>query len=304
MASAKTLVCVVGPTAVGKTAVGIPLAQHFQTAILSADSRQFYREMTIGTAKPSDDELAAAPHHFINSHHITEDYSAGDFERDALALLEKLFLHHDVVILVGGSGLFVRAVCQGLDDLPKALPGVRDRLNTLYREQGLEPLQRLLQQVDPAYFDDMDNQNPQRVIRALEVYESTGTPFSHLRHGQAAERPFDVVNIGLDTDRELLYQRINSRVDAMMAAGLLNEVESLLPHREKPPLKTVGYAELFDYLDGKCTLEDAVDKIKQNTRRYAKRQLTWFRKDKTTVWFAPDDIAGMIAYISSRISLQ
>lgn len=304
MAPAKTLVCVVGPTAVGKTAVGIHLAQHFQTVVVSADSRQFYREMTIGTAKPSDEELATVRHHFINSHHIAEDYSVGDFERDALALLKKLFLHHDVVMLVGGSGLFVRAVCQGLDDLPKPLPGVRDRLNTLYREQGLEPLQRLLKQVDPEYFDAVDNQNPQRVIRALEVYESTGRPFSHFRHGQAAKRPFGVVSVGLDADRELLYQRINSRVDAMMAAGLLKEVEALLPHREKPPLKTVGYAELFEYLDGKCTLENAVDKIKQNTRRYAKRQLTWFRKDKTTVWFAPDDMGGILAYISSRISLQ
>ena len=304
MAPVKTLVCVVGPTAVGKTAVGIQLAQHFQTVVVSADSRQFYREMTIGTAKPSDEELAAVPHHFVNSHHITEDYSAGDFERDALALLEKLFLHHDVVLLVGGSGLFVRAVCNGLDDLPKPLPGVRDRLNNLYREQGLEALQALLQQADPDYFNEMDSQNPQRVIRALEVYESSGTPFSHFRRGQAVERPFGVLTLGLDTDRELLYRRINSRVDAMMGAGLLNEVEALLPYREKPPLQTVGYAELFDYLDGKCTLQDAVDKIKQNTRRYAKRQLTWFRKDKATAWFAPEDMEGMMAYVSSRINPQ
>ncbi|MGV3762349.1 tRNA (adenosine(37)-N6)-dimethylallyltransferase MiaA [Parapedobacter sp.] len=304
MGFAKTLVCVVGPTAVGKTAVGIRLARHFQTAVLSADSRQFYREMTIGTAKPTEDELALVPHHFINSHHITEDYSAGDFERDALALLDGLFLHHDVVILVGGSGLFVRAVCQGMDILPKPLPGVRERLNSLYREQGLAPLKALLKQIDPEYFSEMDSQNPQRVVRALEVYESTGRPFSDFRHGLTAARPFRVVNIGLDTDRGLLYQRINSRVDAMMAAGLLKEVGALLPYRDKPPLKTVGYVELFDYLDEKCTLENAVDKIKQNTRRYAKRQLTWFRKDKTTAWFAPDNMEGILAYIASRISLQ
>ncbi|HWK99239.1 MAG TPA: tRNA (adenosine(37)-N6)-dimethylallyltransferase MiaA, partial [Parapedobacter sp.] len=299
-----TLICVVGPTAVGKTAVGIRLAQHFQTAVLSADSRQFYREMTIGTAKPSDEELAAAPHYFINSHQLTDDYSAGDFERDALSLLAELFERHDVVILVGGSGLFVRAVCQGLDDLPKPLPNVRDRLNSLYRQQGLAPLQVLLKQADPEYFDKMDSQNPQRVIRALEVYESTGRPFSDFRRGHAVERPFEVLSLGLDTERERLYQRINSRVDTMMAAGLLNEVETLMPYRERPPLQTVGYTELFDYLDGRCTLENAVEKIKQHTRRYAKRQLTWFRKDETTVWFAPEDIDGMIAYVSAQISPQ
>jgi len=304
MAAAKTLVCVVGPTAVGKTAVGIQLARHFQTAVISADSRQFYREMTIGTAKPSDEELAAAPHYFINSHDITEDYSAGDFERDALALLEKLFSLHDVVVLVGGSGLFVRAVCQGLDDLPKPLPGVRDRLNALYQQRGLEPLQAMLKQADPEYFREMDNRNPQRIIRALEVFESTGRPFSYFRQGHAVERPFEVLGVGLDTDRERLYQRINTRVDAMMVAGLLDEVKSLLPYREKPPLQTVGYAELFDYLDGKCTLENAVDKIKQHTRRYAKRQLTWFRKDGATVWFVPEDTDGIMAYVSSRISPQ
>jgi len=304
MAPAKTLICVVGPTAVGKTVAGIRLARHFQTAILSADSRQLYCEMTIGTAKPSDEELAAAPHYFINSHQLTDDYSAGDFERDALSSLAELFVHHDVVILVGGSGLFVRAVCQGLDDLPKPLPGVRDRLNNLYRQQGLAPLQVLLKQADPEYFDEMDSQNPQRVIRALEVYESTGMPFSHFRRGKAAARSFNVLSLGLDTDRELLYQRINSRVDTMMAAGLLNEVKTLMPYRERPPLQTVGYAELFEYLDGKCTLENAVEKIKQHTRRYAKRQLTWFRKDETTAWFAPDDVDGMITYVSSRISPQ
>ncbi|HWK56979.1 MAG TPA: tRNA (adenosine(37)-N6)-dimethylallyltransferase MiaA [Parapedobacter sp.] len=302
MADAKTLICVVGPTAVGKTTAGIQLAEHFQTVILSADSRQFYREMTIGTAKPSDEELAAVPHYFINSHHITEDYSAGDFERDALSLLAKLFLQHDVVVLVGGSGLFVRAICQGLDNLPKPLPGVRDRLNDLYRQKGLAPLRSLLQQVDPEYFHEMDTQNPQRVIRALEVYESTGMPFSHFRRGQAAKRLFNVVTIGLDTNREVLYQRINSRVDAMVAAGLLDEVESLLPYRHKAPLQTVGYAEWFDYLDGKCSRAEAVAKMKQNTRRYAKRQLTWFRKDAATAWFAPEDIAGMIAYASYRIN--
>jgi len=304
MASAKTLVCVVGPTAIGKTAVSVQLAQHFQTVILSADSRQFYREMTIGTAKPSEEELAAVPHYFINSHHVTDDYSAGAFERDALLLLTDLFLQHDVVVLVGGSGLFVNAICEGLDDLPKPLPGVRDRLNDLHRERGLEYLRSLLEKVDPSYFKEMDNQNPQRVIRALEVYESTGLPFSHFRRGQMVVRPFDVLKVGLRTDRERLYQQINARVEDMVAAGLLKEVQSLLPYRDKPPLQTVGYAELFDYLDGQCTLAQAVDKIKQNTRRYAKRQLTWFRKDNATTWFEPADIAGIIAHVTSQINPQ
>ena len=302
MAAVKTLICVVGPTAVGKTAAGIQLAKHFYTDVLSADSRQFYRGMTIGTAKPNDDELAEVTHHFIDSHELTEDYSAGDFERDALSLLADLFIDHDTVVMVGGSGLFVRAVCQGLDNLPKPLPGVRERLNSLYEQQGLEPLQAMLQQADPVYFNEMDTQNPQRVIRALEVYESTGKPFSYFRQGRTEARPFDVVTLGLDTDREVLYQRINARVDSMMDAGLLQEVESLLPHRHRPPLQTVGYAELFAYLDGSCTLAEAVEKIKQNTRRYAKRQLTWFRKDTGTKWFAPDDIDGMITYVTSRMA--
>lgn len=299
----KTLVCVVGPTAIGKTAIGIQLATHFHTAVLSADSRQLYREMTIGTAKPTKADLAAVPHYFIDSHTITANYSAGDFERDALKLLGDLFLKHDVVVLVGGSGLFVTAVCQGLDDLPKPLPGVRERLNSLHREQGLEYLQGMLKDADPLYYGEVDIHNPQRVIRALEVYESTGTPFSHFRRRQAAARPFQVVKIGLHTDRERLYSRINARVDAMMEAGLMKEVESLLPYRDKPPLQTVGYAELFDCIDGLHTLPQAVEKIKQNTRRYAKRQFTWFRKDSATKWFEPEDLVQIIEYVASEVSV-
>lgn len=295
-AATKTLVCVVGPTAIGKTTVGIQLAQHLQTVILSADSRQFYQEMNIGTAKPTFEELAAIPHHFINSHRLTDVYSAGDFERDALQLLEELFVHRDIVLLVGGSGLFVDAVCQGLDDLPQPSPGVRDQLNHLHEHEGLVHLQQRLEKVDPVYYGEVDIQNPQRVIRALEVYESTGLPFSYFRKQQRKKRPFQVRKLGLNTDRVCLYERINTRVDAMMEAGLLDEVKSLLPYRDLPPLQTVGYAELFDYLDGNYTLSEAVSRIKQNTRRYAKRQLTWFRKDPHTVWFEPSDLAGMKSY--------
>ncbi|GGC44943.1 tRNA dimethylallyltransferase 1 [Parapedobacter defluvii] len=297
-AAAKTLVCVVGPTAIGKTAVAIQLAQHLQTVILSADSRQFYREMNIGTAKPTPEELAAVPHYFVNSHRLTDLYSAGDFERDALQLLKELFARHDVVLLVGGSGLFVDAVCRGLDDLPQPLPGVRDQLNRLYADKGLPYLQQRLKEVDPLYYQEVDIYNPQRVIRALEVHESTGQPFSHFRKQQRSNRPFQIHKLGLNTDRQNLYQRINARVDAMMDAGLLEEVASLLPYRNLPPLQTVGYAELFEYLDGNCALEEAVDRIKQNTRRYAKRQLTWFRKDPLTQWFEPTDVAEMKAYIT------
>lgn len=297
----KTLVCIVGPTAIGKTAVGIRIAQHYQTVILSADSRQFYRELTIGTAKPSAEELAAIAHFFIDSHSIEDDYSAGDYERDALALLDSLFTRHDRVLLVGGSGLFVDAVCRGLDNLPKPLPGMRDRLNAIYKDQGLPYLQQWLEKVDPVYYREVDIQNPQRVIRALEVYESTGTPFSHFRRQQLAARSFSVLKIGLNADRGLLHQRINTRVDAMMEAGLLDEVKALLPHRAKPPLQTVGYTELFDYLDGKLTFEQAVEQIKQHTRQYAKRQLTWFRKDKETVWFGPEETGRIIAHIDATL---
>jgi len=301
---AKSLVAIVGPTAIGKTALAIEVARTFNTVIVSADSRQFYREMTIGTAKPTGIELAAVPHFFINTLSITDDYSAGDFERDALGLLEHLFAQQDVVLLVGGSGLFVDAVCRGLDDLPKPAAGIRERLNALHLKRGLAYLQAELKRVDPQYYAEVDVHNPQRVIRALEVYESTGQPFSSFRQRQTVKRPFSVLKIGLTMDRERLYERINTRVDTMIRDGLLDEVKALLPHRDRPPLLTVGYAELFDYLKGKYSLEVAVDKIKQHTRRYAKRQLTWFRKDTATRWFEPAQLNEIIAYIRSTIKFQ
>lgn len=294
----KTLVVVVGPTAVGKTATAILLAQHFNTEILSADSRQFYREMSIGTAKPDAEELAAAPHHFINSHSIAQEYSAGDFERDALKLLDELFLTKDTVIMVGGSGLFVRAVCEGLDDLPKAPEGVRDALNKAFEENGLGPMKARLRELDPAYYAVADIDNPQRVIRALEVYEATGNPMSFYQKKEQASRPFQVVTIGLNMDRPKLYERINLRVDNMLAAGLIDEVKSLEQYRHKPALLTVGYSEIFDYFDGDLSLEEAIDKIKQNSRRYAKRQITWFKKYGNTTWFEPHDLTGILHYIS------
>lgn len=295
----KTLISIVGPTAVGKTAMAIQLAQHFDTEIISADSRQFYQEMNIGTAKPTPFELSQAPHHFINSHTIEADYSAGDFERDALDKITSLFEKKDIVIMVGGSGLFVQAVCEGLDNLPKALPEVREQLNKRFETAGIVPLQEYLKEVDPIYYNQVDLSNVQRVIRALEVFETTGLPFSNFLNHTKSERPFHIVTIGLNMDRADLYERINKRVDLMLQEGLLEEVKSLIPYQHKPALMTVGYAEIFAFLDGTISWEEAVDKIKQNSRRYAKRQITWFKKNKDTTWFDPQDKNQIIDYIQS-----
>lgn len=296
----KTLFVIVGPTAIGKTAMAIAVAKALNTVILSADSRQFYREMSIGTAKPSPSELAAVPHYFIDTLSIHEDYSAGDYEQDALNVLDTLFAKHDQAVLVGGSGLFVDAVCVGLDQLPKPVPGVRDQLNAWHEEAGLEPLQERLREVDPTYYAEVDIHNSQRVIRALEVYESTGKPFSSFRQRDLAKRPFRTVFIGLNTERSTVYERINTRVDQMIENGLLDEAKALYPFRNRPPLLTVGYAELFDYFDGKTSLETAVDRIKQNTRRFAKRQLTWFRRQEDTKWFEPGETDAILAHIHEQ----
>lgn len=302
LSNKKTLIVVVGPTAVGKTAMAISLAQHFQTEILSADSRQFYREMNIGTAKPDAVELDLVPHHFIDSHSIQDDYSAGDFERDALLLLDELFSTKDIVIMVGGSGLFVRAVCEGLDDLPKAPEGVRESLNKEFETQGLEHLKDRLKEIDPSYYATADVDNPQRVIRALEVYEASGNTMTYYQKRDVEKRPFDIVTIGLNTDREKLYARINLRVDKMMEAGLVAEVKSLEGYRYKPAMLTVGYSEIFDYLDENITLEEAFDKIKQNSRRYAKRQITWFKKYGSTTWFEPTALHSILEFLKEKIS--
>lgn len=294
------MVCIVGPTAVGKTNVAITLAQQFSTEIVSADSRQFFKEMSIGTAKPSPEELAAAPHHFINSHSITQAFSVGDFEKEAISLLENLFKKHSIAFLVGGSGLYVQAITQGFDSLPKAPPELRAELNKQLTEKGIESLQKRLEALDPTYYNEVDIYNPQRIIRALEVCISTGQPFSAYRTHAANERPFEVLTIGLNTERSQLYDRINKRVDTMMEQGLLAEVETLLPYRELNALQTVGYQEIFDYLEGKKSLEKAVEEIKQNTRRFAKRQLTWFRKNTETHWFEPQQVPEISALISKN----
>lgn len=296
------LICIVGPTAVGKTAVAIQVAQALDTVILSADSRQFYQEMCIGTAKPTPDELEKVTHYFIDSHHITANLSAGDYEREALSLLDELFVKHPQIVLVGGSGLFIHALLKGLDDLPSVSEEIREKWNRLFAEKGIHYLQEALAEADPDYYAEVDLSNPQRLIRALEVWEGTGQAFSRFRKKRASSRPFETLLIGLDMDRSQLYDRIHLRVDQMMADGLLDEVRSLWTHRDLPALKTVGYAELFAHLDGRFTLEEAVEKIKQNTRRYAKRQLTWFRKDPETRWFEPSDIESIKKYIQDSAS--
>lgn len=297
----KTLIVIAGPTAIGKTGLAIRIAQHFDTEIVSADSRQFYRETTIGTAKPADTELTAIKHHFINSHSIFDTFTVGHFEERAIQLLEGLFQRYNAVVLAGGSGLYIDAVCKGFDKLPKADPGIRDRLNLEYEQNGIAYLQEELKKADPEYYTEVDLANPQRIIRALEVYFTTGTPFSAHRKGSEKNRPFKTIKIGLNTDRNKLYQQINSRVDLMIRHGLIDEVTSLLPHRQLNALKTVGYSEIFDFLDGNYTLEEAIDKIKQNTRNFAKRQLTWLRKDPQIEWFEPDQFADIVNYINSRV---
>jgi tRNA dimethylallyltransferase len=293
----KTLISIVGPTAVGKTALAIKVAQHLNTEIISADSRQFFKEMEIGTAKPSAEELAAAPHHFISSHHITELFSTGDFEVQAMSLLTRLFEEKDQVVLVGGSGLYVNAVLNGLDDLPATDLSIRAALNEQFQAEGLEGIKAQLASLDPEYYAQVDQFNTQRVIRGLEFVLSTGKKLSSFQSNRKKLRPFNIIKIGLNKERQTLYSQINQRVDQMMDMGLLEEVKRLLPYREVNALKTVGYTELFDYLDGACSSAEAVDKIKQNTRRFAKRQLTWFRKDEEIKWFAPEQTTEILNYI-------
>ncbi|OEK00341.1 tRNA (adenosine(37)-N6)-dimethylallyltransferase MiaA [Roseivirga sp. 4D4] len=299
--SKKYLISVVGPTAVGKTSVSIQLAQALKTEVLSADSRQFYRELEIGTAKPDAEELIKVPHHFINSLSINDSYDVGQYESEALKKLDELFKEHDAVILVGGSGLFVDAVCNGLDDLPEVKKGVREALNNEFKRNGLEKLNEELKSLDPEYHLIVDQKNPQRVIRALEVIRSTGKSFSSFRKRKPAPRPFEVISIGLELDRQVLYDRIDSRMDQMIAAGLFEEAERFLPYSELNALQTVGYTEIFGFLKGRYDQEEAVRLLKRNSRRYAKRQLTWFKRNENTQWFDPNDYTKIEAFVMSKL---
>lgn len=302
MALYKTLIVIAGPTGIGKTALAITLARHYATEILSADSRQFFKEMSIGTAKPDATELAAAKHHFIDSHSIHDFFSTGDFEISALQTLEEVFKVNDLAIMVGGSGLYLDAVTKGLDVLPETDMKIREELNTLFRQQGLDSIREQLSAADPEYYAKIDQSNPQRMIRGLEFFLSTGSKVSSYLTNSKKERPFQIIKIGLNTERANLYARINKRVDLMIAQGLLDEVIGLTDYRELNALKTVGYAELFRYLDGAITLEDAIVQIKQNTRRFAKRQLTWFRRDSEINWFEPGNDNAVISLINEQLT--
>ena len=280
----KTLIVIAGPTASGKTACAIRMAQRIDTVILSADSRQFYKEMRIGTAAPTEEELRQAKHYFVHHISIEDKYDVADYERDALCLLDELFKTHDNVILTGGSGLFIDAVCKGIDAMPDVQPEIRKKIKNLLAEGGLSALQDEVQRLDPEYFSVVDKQNPRRLQRALEVCYQTGKPFSSFRSGNVAKREFAIKKYALLWDREQLIDRIDRRVDLMMDQGLLEEAKSLYPKRHLNALNTVGYKELFTYLDGQFSLAEAIEQIKIHTRQYAKRQMTWLRRDGEYEW--------------------
>jgi len=288
-ANHKYLVVVVGPTAIGKTSMAIRLAQHFHTEIISADSRQFYRELKIGVAAPSDAELAAAKHHFIGHLSIYDYYSAARFETDALQTIQSLFENHEIVVMTGGSGLYIDAVCNGIDELPDPTPELRTKLKMIFQKEGIETLQKMLQSLDPEYYLTVDNKNPVRLLRALEVCITSGKPYSSLRSQISDERPFKTIFIGLHCERALLNERIHRRVENMLSSGLLDEIEQFFPVRHLNALNTVGYKELFAWKEGKISFEQAVEDIKTNTRRYAKRQMTWFRKNADIHWFLTEE---------------
>jgi len=297
------LICVVGPTAIGKTSLAIEIAKFYSTEIISADSRQFYIEMTIGTAVPSTDELNAVPHHFIQNRSIFEEYSVGDFEKDALSLLDILFKKNNVVVMVGGSGLYVDAVVKGLDKFPEVPSEIRETLNSEFESLGIEFLQKELKEKDPEYFQKVDIKNHHRLIRALEICRGTNLPYSSFLNAEKEPRNFNTIFIGLTADREVIYNRINLRVDIMMEEGLENEAKELFQHRELNALQTVGYRELFSYFEGDFSKEIAIEEIKKNTRRFAKRQGTWFRKNEAIEWFDyKTNISEVIQYINNAQS--
>ena len=299
----KILITVVGPTAIGKTRLGIELANYYKTEIISADSRQFYKEMEIGTAVPSQEELLAAKHHCIQHKSIFDRYSVGDFEKEAMVLLRNLYNTHDKVILVGGSGLYVDAVTKGLDDFPTVPSSYRETLNKTLEEHGIGELQRQLKLLDESYYNTVDLDNPQRLIRALEICLATNKPYSSFLKKKDIVRPFHTITIGIKADREIIYDRINQRVDLMIANGLIEEAKKVYPHKELNALQTVGYKELFNYFDGTWTLDFATSEIKKNTRRFAKRQLTWYRKNEDIIWFDyHDDISLITKKIDEQIT--
>jgi tRNA dimethylallyltransferase len=287
--NSNTVIIICGPTAIGKTAFAIELAQFLNTSIISADSRQCYREMNIGVAKPSQQELAAVPHYFINSHSVTDEVNAVTFEQYALNTCDEIFEQHSYAVMVGGTGLYIKAFCEGLDEIPSADPAIRQKIQADFEVYGIGWLQDQVQHLDPAFWHVGEQQNPQRLMRALEVVQSTGKPITTFRKGEKLVRPFNIVKIGLELPRAILNDRINQRVDEMVNNGLVNEVETVLSYRHLNALQTVGYKELFDYFDGVVSLQQAIENIKIHTRQYAKRQMTWFKKDLSVQWFNPQN---------------
>ena len=298
----KHLITIVGATAIGKTALSIKLANHFSAEIISCDSRQFYREMTIGTAVPSANELESATHHFIQNRSISDAYNVGQFEKDALKKLDELFQKNNVVIMVGGSGLYADAVLKGLDYFPKVKPEIREKLNHELKEKGIASLQKQLKELDIESYNSIEIENPHRIIRALEICIGAEKPYSYYKNKPKQQRDFTPINIGITADREIIYNRINQRVDIMMDEGLLDEVKELHPNKKLNALQTVGYRELFQFLNNEITLDVAISEIKKNTRRFAKRQITWFKRDKTIKWFDfEEDSRKIISYINSKL---
>lgn len=298
----KYLIVIVGPTAVGKTDLSIRIAQALNTEIISADSRQFFRELNIGTAKPSQEDLSLVRHHFIDSHSISEAYSAGDFERDVLAFLNEFFLESDYIVMTGGSGLYVKAVLDGLDDLPQPLPELRRLLTSRLEAEGLEVLQNEIGKLDPAFAAGTEFANPQRVLRALEVFHTSGVPISDYQKQKSVNRNFDTVLVALERDRNELYDRINQRMDIMLDEGLVEEAKGIINFRTHHALQTVGYKEIYGFLDGLYDEKEMVRLLKQNSRRYAKRQMTWFRHQGNFKWFGADDFQEVLKYIKSGLT--
>jgi len=295
------LIIVAGPTAVGKTPVAIQLAKQLGTEIINADSRQVYHEMRIGTAMPTLVQQAEVKHHLIGHRSIHERYNASLYEQEAIELIRKLFRHYKIIVMAGGSGMYINAVCHGIDDIPAVDPAIRARLNREFQAEGLQTIQTRLLRSDPEYYKRADLNNPKRLLKALEIIEMTGKPYSSFLTGKAKHREFDIIRLGLDLPRDVLHHRINRRVDSMMAEGLLGEVRELCPYRQLNALNTVGYKELFEYMDNTCSLDEAVERIKGHTRQFARRQLTWFRKDRQTNWFTPDDISGILNLVIKKM---
>ena len=298
MKNTKRILVIVGPTAIGKTKLSIELAKDLNTEIISCDSRQFYKELLIGSSPPNPKELSEVKHHFIQNLSVENNFNAGEYEIDAITKIEELHKTKDTIIIVGGSGLYIDAICKGFDKMPKINTELRVQLKQELAEKGLAWVQDAIKKIDPEFYTSCDKQNPQRLLRALEVYKTTGEKFSSYKTQNSKKRPFEIIKIGLTIDRASLYEKINARVDEMLENGLLEEVRALLPFQEKNALQTVGYKEIFSFYNNECTLEQAVTNLKTNTRRFAKRQLTWFRKDESIKWFKPHQINEIKKIIS------